>query len=84
MRPDPAQIEVASEEMARVLRAKTCAERLAITFGMFRFARQMIASAVRAAHPDWDEERRNAEVARRISHGAIGPAPVRCGETGKP
>lgn len=68
---DPRQIEVVDDRMAEVLRAKTGAERLAIAFGLYSSARRMLISALRAEHPDWDEERINAEAARRLSHGAV-------------
>jgi hypothetical protein len=31
----------------------------------------MIASHLAAEHPDWDPQRLQEEVARRISHGAV-------------
>ena len=71
MRLDPGQIEVVSDEMTEVLRAKTGAERLAIADQMFASARRMIISTLRAEHPDWDEPRINKEAARRLSHGAV-------------
>lgn len=58
-------------EMARVLRAKTGAERLQIASDMFASARRMLASHLAAEHPDWDEARIQSETSRRISHGAV-------------
>jgi hypothetical protein len=66
-----AGFEQLDERMVRILRAKTPAERLAIGFGLWRSARVMLASMLRSAHPDWDEARLAAEVARRMSHGAV-------------
>jgi len=66
----PLRIERMDPEMVEVLRAKSGAERLAIAFGMFRSARRMIASQLRAEHPDWDEETLQREVARRIALGS--------------
>jgi Rv0078B-related antitoxin len=57
-------------EMAEFLRAKTGAERLQIAFGMFRSARRMIASQLRAEHPDWDEATLEREVGRRVAGGS--------------
>ena len=71
MRLDPGQIEVMDEEMARVLRAKSGAERVRIANDMFVSARRMLLSYLRAEHPDWDEARVVREAARRLSHGAI-------------
>ena len=59
------------DDMARVLRGMTGAERLKIANGMFNSARRMIASHLAAEHPDWDQERIEQETARRISHGAV-------------
>ncbi len=64
-------VEVVDEDMARLLAQKTGAERLAIADGMFRSARRMLESHLRNGHPDWDEEQLAAEVARRLSHGAV-------------
>jgi len=75
---DPRQIEVVDDRMAEVLRAKTGAERLAIAFGLYSSARRMLISALRAEHPDWTDEQTNAEAARRLSHGAVGPAREHC------
>jgi hypothetical protein len=68
---DPRNIEVVDEEMAKVYRAMTGAQRLKIASDMFRSARRMLASHLAAEHPDWDEQRLQEEVARRISHGAV-------------
>jgi hypothetical protein len=56
--------------MALVLSRMTGAQRLAIAAGMFRTARRMIESHLRAEHPDWDSRQVQAEVARRLAHGA--------------
>ena len=63
-------VEVVDDDMARILAQKTGAERLAIADGMFRSARRMLESHLRAEHPEWDPQRLQAEVARRLSHGA--------------
>lgn len=65
------EADVVDDEMARVLRGMTGAERLRIASGMFASARRMIASHLAAEHPDWDQERIERETARRISHGAV-------------
>ena len=62
-------VELLDEEMIQVLSAKTGAERLAIAAGMFRSARRMISSHLRQEHPDWDANRIQIEVSRRLSHG---------------
>jgi hypothetical protein len=65
------RIEMVDHDMARILRAKTGAERLKIASDMFASARRMIASHLAAEHPDWDEEKVQRETSRRISHGAV-------------
>lgn len=66
---DPRRIEVVDAEMAEVLRSKTGAERLAITWRMIASARRMIASHLRSEHPDWDDQQIHAETIRRLSLG---------------
>jgi len=63
--------DVVDDDMARILRGMTGAERLKIANGMFVSARRMLASHLAAEHPDWDQDRIEQETARRISHGAI-------------
>ena len=70
MQLDQRHVEILDEEMARVLRAKTSAERLAIANGMWSSARRMIAAILQDEHPDWHAEQVDRETARRLSHGA--------------
>jgi hypothetical protein len=70
-RPLAANIEMMDDEMAKVIRAKTGAERLGIASGMYASARRMLLSHLRAEHPDWDSRRINEEASRRLSHGAV-------------
>ena len=71
MRLDAGQIEVLDDDMAEILRSKTPAERLAITHGMWRFARQLVIGGIRWQHPDWNQPQIDREAARRLSHGAV-------------
>jgi hypothetical protein len=71
MRIDPSRIEVVDDDMARILRGKTGAERLAIASGMYESARRMLLSHLAAEHPDWSEEQVTREAARRLSHGSV-------------
>lgn len=71
MHPVVERFEVMDDRMAQVLREKSGAERLQIADKMFLFARELIESSVRAAHPDWDDPRIAAETARRLSHGVV-------------
>jgi hypothetical protein len=67
----PAFIEIIDDEMAKVIRSKTGAERLQIADGMYAGARRMIVSHLRAQHPDWDNQRICREASWRLSHGAV-------------
>ena len=69
VRLDPRSVEIVDEEVARILRTKTGAERLQIAFGMYKSARRMLTSMLTADHPDWSEEQVREEVGRRLSHG---------------
>ncbi len=71
MRLDRGQIEVVDEAMAEVLRRKSPAERIAIGFALWTSARRMLTAHLKSSHPDWNEKRVQAEVARRLSHGTI-------------
>jgi len=68
---DPRRIEVIDDDLARVLRAKTGAERLRIAFSMFASARRMLINHLTAQHPEWDQDEVRHEAARRLSHGAV-------------
>ena len=63
--------DMLDDEMARILRGMTGAERLKIANDMFTSTRRMLASHLAAEHPDWDQDRIERETARRISHGAV-------------
>lgn len=63
--------EVIDDEMAKVIRQKTGAERLGIASDMFASARRMLLSHLRSEFPDWNDQQILHEAARRLSHGAI-------------
>ncbi len=71
-RLDPRSVEIVDEDVARILRAKTGAERLRIAFSMYDSARRMLTSMLTADHPDWSEDQVRQEVVRRLSHGYSG------------
>jgi hypothetical protein len=56
--------EEASPEQIALLRAMSGAERLRLAERLYWSARKIKAAGLRAQHPDWPEERLNAEVAR--------------------
>lgn len=66
MRRVPENFEVMDDVMADVMRRKTPAERLAIVFGMWDWAHDLLVNAMRGQHPEWDDQRLSAEVARRL------------------
>jgi hypothetical protein len=63
--------EVLDDRMATILREKTPAERLAIAFRLWSFARQMIHRMTVREHPEWSEQEVTHHVAGRMSHGAV-------------
>jgi hypothetical protein len=66
---NPLAIEVVDDQMAKVLRSKTPAERVEMIAAANRTARVLAAAGVRHQHPDWDEARVQAEVIRRVTGG---------------
>ena len=65
------RIEIVDDIMAEVLRSKTPAERISIGFGLWTSARKMLLSHLGSTHPEWDVERLNKEVTKRLSHGIV-------------
>ena len=63
-------VEVIDDDVVKVLREKTPAERLEIAFAMWRSTRNLLIATVSDAHPEWSSARVAEEVARRLSHGA--------------
>ena len=68
---DLRRIDVVEHAMVAVLQRKTEAERLAIAFRMWAFARDLITRRVRSDFPDLPEAEVQRIVARRLSHGAV-------------
>ena len=66
----PLNMEVIDDEMARIIPAKTGAERLQNGQWHVRQCSKNILSHLHAEHPDWDPQRISHEAARRLSHGA--------------
>ncbi len=71
MRPRTPVIESPDDEMAAIYRNKTPGERLQVAFGLWTSTRILLKGILRAQHPDWDDRRIQAEVATRMSHGAV-------------
>jgi hypothetical protein len=71
MRPHSLVFESPDDAMAAVYRTKTSGERLRVAFGLWTSTRILLKGILGAQHPDWDDQRIRAEVARRMSHGAV-------------
>jgi hypothetical protein len=59
-------IEIIEDELANSLRRKTPAQRLSISFDIWRCARDQLNFLLRSQHPDWDEKQLKAEFRRRM------------------
>ncbi|MEZ6110156.1 MAG: hypothetical protein R3C99_03955 [Pirellulaceae bacterium] len=59
-------MEVVDDDMAAVLRQKSCQERLQIADRMWRGARSVIKASLQSLHPHWTDEEINRGVAQRI------------------
>jgi hypothetical protein len=68
--PRELRVEIPDDAQVAALRAMSGADRLRVASGMFRAARRMLEGELAARHPEWDEGRLHAEVARRLSLGA--------------
>jgi len=65
------RIEIIDDAMVDVLKRKSPTERLQIAFGLWRSARYQLQNQLQSLHPDWDRDKLNREVAKRMSHGAV-------------
>jgi hypothetical protein len=65
VRPD----EQSSFEQIKMLRALSGERRLRLAEQLYWSARKMKATGLRAQHPDWSQDRVNAEVRRLFLHG---------------
>jgi hypothetical protein len=63
--------EVLDDRVAEILRGKTPAERLAMTFRLWSFVRDMVRRVIAHEHPEWSEAEVARETARRMSQGAV-------------
>lgn len=65
------RIEVMDDAMAEALRRKTPAERIAIGFGLWRSAQKLLRAQLASLHPEWNAQRLEREIAKRLSYGAV-------------
>jgi len=70
LRLDPGQIEVVDDTLAEILRHKTPAERIRIGFTLWTAARNMLMIHLKKTHPEWNNNRVEKEVARRLAEFA--------------
>ena len=61
------RIEVISDDEAAVLRRLPGARRVAMLDELVEFGRGLMLARLRETHPEWSEEQRRAEVARRVA-----------------
>lgn len=66
---DPRDFEMMDPLMIDVLRQKTAAERFQMAARMWSGAHAMLSELMKTQHPDWSLVERQAEVAKRLSHG---------------
>ncbi len=59
-------IESVDDRVVEIVRRKTPAERIAMILDANDTARSLAAAGIRHCHPDWNERRLQAEVARRM------------------
>ena len=69
-RLDEGQIEVVDDAVADILRRQTPAERVEMALAANRLTRLRIGGHLRTIHPDWDDARVQAEIARRMLLGS--------------
>jgi hypothetical protein len=68
-RLDAGQIEVVDDAVDEALRRHTLTQRVAMALAANRTMRLIIEGRLRTSHPDWDDRRIGAEVARRMGRG---------------
>jgi len=66
----PTRVEVVDDAIAAILRTKSFAEKLRMIAGGWPLLRAMHACQVRRDHPEWDEERVQAETSVRMANGS--------------
>jgi hypothetical protein len=66
----PPHIEVVDDEVAKVLRQMTPAQRIRMAADANDTARILAAGGIRYVHPEWTEARIQQEVARRMLDAA--------------
>ena len=68
--PELSRIEVVDEAIAKILRRKTPAERVAMLCECNRTVRSILYGSLESLHPDWNDTQIRREIARRMCNGA--------------
>lgn len=68
------RFEIIDDQMAEILRRKSDVQRLRSVDSFWRSARAILRAAIVTEHPNWDRDRVNVEISRRISNGAVNNA----------
>ena len=63
---DKLRFEVVDDDMAKVLRRQTPAQRLASAHAMWRYAHHRLNTLLRRQHPEWTEAQVKSEMRRRM------------------
>jgi hypothetical protein len=65
---DPRRIEVVDDQVARILRGMSGADRLRLAHEAWELARERLIAFVGSRNPQWSVERVRQEVAKRLGH----------------
>ena len=68
-RNEPILVEFMDRQMIEILRSKTTTEKIALLGATHRTAKQLVACGIRGTHPDWSDDKIQAEVTRRMFRG---------------
>jgi hypothetical protein len=62
--------DLPDETMISIYKGKTPQQRLAISFGLWSFARSLVKAGLEALHPDWPEQAIEEETEKRMLNAA--------------
>jgi hypothetical protein len=74
---DFSRLELPDERVLAILRTKSTIERFQLANEANKTARALVAGYIKTTHPDWTDSQIDAEVARRMLHGATGSSSIR-------
>ena len=64
------RVELLSENMIKVIKSKTPAERLQNAFRLSNLARARLEAYLRHRHPHWNDTQVKQEIAKKIANGS--------------